>query len=637
MDHGKTTLSDHLLGEGGKLPSRLLGEVRALDELKEEQKRGITIESSIASLDIPINEEHTMHLNLIDTPGHVDFSGKVAEALRLVDGSVVLVDAVEGVMAQTMTVLRQAMAEHIQPVLVINKIDRLIMELELDERGILHRIQEIIAQVTRICKNLAFEGLVYPNYAKGSVLLISALDGWGIGSFMAERTGLTMKDIINAYKSGNESELKTRLPLGKVVSEVIYRCLPSPLDAQIIRFPNLFKDKLAPPELLEAIHQCSRLGPPIAITGKLLKIGKSSGFGSLVRMLSGSLKRGDKLHSSTTDKMVKVTRVVKISGRTVNEVKELSAGDVGAMAFSPPLQAGDLLLPSKYENVMLKNISYVQEPIVAISIEPKNIKDLNRLPDILKQIADATPGLEFEFDTDTGELIAMGVGMLQLEILKIDLEDLGIKVESSPPMVLAFEVPRYKIEIEHPMWEGIFIEAGPSETIGVDSTDIVLYKDKHDNRLLLGKNYTFSSDTLEGMMQTFRNAMRVSPLTREKIRNFTLKLSEGTNSKPVRSYENGIVLTTMAIRESLRQTGAIVHEPYYHVTINVPDEYLGAMIQELQKREATIKDITNIGGISVIKAIIHIKQMTDAADVFRHLTDGNVFWSYDRVEFLPKR
>ncbi len=636
VDHGKTTLSDHLLGMAGQLPKQLLGEVRALDELKEEQKRGITIESSIASLNIGLEGGRQMHLNLIDTPGHVDFSGKVAEALRLVDGSVVLVDAVEGVMAQTMTVLRQAMAEYIQPILVINKVDRLISELELDEQSIQIRLQEIISQIHRICKNLSFPGLVLPNFSAGSVLLISALDGWGIDRYSIERTGITMKDVIKAYIDGKVANLREQLPLGAIISEAIYRCLPDPKSAQKVRFPGLVQEEI-PDDLLAIIHECSVENPVVAMNGKLLKIGRSTGFGSLIRMLSGKIMRGTRLYSTSTNTMVKVTRVVKLDLRKVQEVKELCAGDVGAIVFSPPLAAGDFLVPEKMEGPSLKNISYVQEPIVAISIEPKNIKDLNRLPDILRQIADATPGLEFEFDTDTGELIALGVGMLQLEILRIDLEEMGIKVEASPPMVLVFEIPRYVAHFDHPYWEGIHIDAGPSDQVLVDNLDTVLYTDRNGNKLVLGKNYTFSSDTIEGMIQTFKSSMRVSPRSREKIRNFGLKITEGTHSKAVKTYENGIVLTSSAIREGLAQSGAIVHEPFYHVTINVPDEYLGDMIQELQKRDATIKDIGNVGGISSIKAVVHVKQMSDAADRFRHLTDGNVFWSYDAVEFLPKR
>lgn len=636
VDHGKTTLSDHLLGMAGQLPRQLLGEVRALDELKEEQKRGITIESSIASLNITLQDQTEMHLNLIDTPGHVDFSGKVAEALRLVDGSVVLVDAVEGVMAQTMTVLRQAMAEYIQPILVINKVDRLISELELDEHSIQIRIQEIISQVHRICKNLSFPGLKLPSFTAGSVLLVSALDGWGIDRFSTEATGVTMKDVIVSYREGHEKELRDLLPLGRVVSEAIFRCLPDPRTAQKIRFPDLLQGDI-PDKFVRAIHDCSPDGITLAMNGKLLKIGRSTGFGSLVRMLSGKVSRGDQLFSTNIGEQVKVIRVVKLDLRKTQEVKELHAGDVGALVFSPPLQAGDFLVSEKTEGLSLKNISYVQEPIVSISIEPKNIKDLNRLPDILKELAEATPGLDFEFDNDTGELIALGVGMLQLEILKIDLEDMGIKVETSPPMVLLFEIPRYEAHFDHPYWEGIHIDAGPSDQIEVEPLDAVLYTDRNGNKLILGRNYTFSSDTIEGMVQTFKSSMRISPRTREKIRNFALRLSEGPNSKAVKTYENGMVLTSSAIREGLAHSGAVVHEPFYHVTINVPDDYLGDMIQELQKRDATIKDIGNVGGISSIKAIVHVRQMADASDRFRNITDGNVFWSYDSVEFLPKR
>ncbi len=130
VDHGKTTLSDYLLASGGLLPEYLAGTLRALDNLPEEQRRGITIETSLASYILNFEDKEYL-INVIDTPGHVDFSGKVAESLRLVDGSLIIVDAVEGIMAQTKSVLKQAIAEKIVFVLFINKIDRLIKELEL--------------------------------------------------------------------------------------------------------------------------------------------------------------------------------------------------------------------------------------------------------------------------------------------------------------------------------------------------------------------------------------------------------------------------------------------------------------------------------------------------------------------------
>ncbi len=636
VDHGKTTLSDHLLGKGGELPRQLIGEARALDKLEEEQRRGITIESSLASLNIKIDDETTMHLNLIDTPGHVDFSGKVAEALRLVDGSIVLVDAVEGIMAQTLTVLRQAMAESITPILIINKVDRLITELEYTEQQIQVRIQELIAQVTKICKELAFEGLKLPNFKNGSVLLVSALHGWGISNQALEKERISMKDIIETYKTGKVHELAERLPLGEVVSKAIYHCLPNPKEAQAIKFPRLFVDpSKVPAEVINSIKECDPNGETYAVNGKMLKIGRSSGFGSLVRILSGKMKRGDRLFSVNLGSWVKVTRVVKMTSRKVMDIKELLAGDVGAVVFSPPLHPGDFLTSNEVENIKLRNISYVQEPIVAISIEPQNIRDVNRLPNVLEEIAEATPGLEFEFDSDTGEMIALGVGMLQLDILKVDLDEIGIKVETSSPMVLSFEMPLHEITFELETWEGITIQAGPSDRFQEDPSDMVLYEDKHNNKLLLGRNYTFSADTLEGVRETFHNAMKVSPTSRQRVKNFTMRISEGINSRSVKSFENGVILTSSAIRSALLKTDAKIHEPYYHVSINIPNEYVGPMIQELQRKEANIVDIENYGQNSIIKTIVHIKNMADAADQFRQLTDGNVFWSYDKVEFRP--
>ena len=201
IDHGKTTLSDSLLSEAGLLSPDLAGDARALDYLEEEQKRGITMKSTNISLyyEKSLTENEPFLINLVDTPGHLDFSGKVTRALRLIDGVVVVVDAVEEIIAQSETVIKQALQERVRPVLFINKVDRLIRELKLTDDKIRKKYIRIINNFNKLIERYADDSFkekwkVAP--ADGNVAFGSALHKWGFTSSILEKNTLKFKNKI---------------------------------------------------------------------------------------------------------------------------------------------------------------------------------------------------------------------------------------------------------------------------------------------------------------------------------------------------------------------------------------------------------------------------------------------------------
>ncbi|MCK4436046.1 GTP-binding protein, partial [Candidatus Bathyarchaeota archaeon] len=246
IDHGKTTMTDSLLTEAGLLSPKIAGEARALDYLEEEQKRGITIKT--ANISLLHEEKGTPYLiNLIDTPGHVDFTGKVTRALRAIDGVVVVVDAVEEVMVQTETVTRQALNERAKPVLFINKVDRLIKELRLGPQ----EIQEKLARIIRDFNNLiALYGEQDQKKrwkveaGNGTVAFGSALHRWGFTVDIAKEKDVRFNEIIEAYKNEKVEELAERLPLHKAILTMAVNHLPNPIDAQKYRIPKVWKGDL---------------------------------------------------------------------------------------------------------------------------------------------------------------------------------------------------------------------------------------------------------------------------------------------------------------------------------------------------------------------------------------------------------
>ncbi|MCD6278867.1 MAG: GTP-binding protein, partial [Desulfurococcales archaeon] len=225
VDHGKTTTTDSLLAAAGIISIKVAGEALALDYLDVEQKRGITVKSANISL-YHEYEGKPYVINLIDTPGHVDFSGKVTRSLRVLDGAVVVVDAVEGVMTQTETVLRQALEERVRPLLFINKVDRLIKELKLTPEEIQKRFVEIIRDINTLINEFAepeFREKWRLDPAKGMVIFGSARDKIGISVPMVKKKGIKIMDMINAYAKGREAveELQKLIPLHEALLDAV--------------------------------------------------------------------------------------------------------------------------------------------------------------------------------------------------------------------------------------------------------------------------------------------------------------------------------------------------------------------------------------------------------------------------------
>ncbi|MEM3489633.1 MAG: GTP-binding protein, partial [Nitrososphaerota archaeon] len=243
VDHGKTTTSDSLLAAAGLLSPALAGKALALDYLEEEQQRQMTIKAANVSLYYEMNGTPFI-INLIDTPGHVDFSGRVTRALRAIDGAVVVVDAVEGVMTQTETVVRQALGERVRPVLYINKVDRLIKELRLTPEKIQETLGRIVLEVNRLIDMYAepeYRDKWKLSFQSGTVAMGSAKDRWGFTVPQAQKRGVKFSDVLQAFVNNNIDWLKETMPLHEAILEMVINHHPPPHIAQRYRIPKIWK------------------------------------------------------------------------------------------------------------------------------------------------------------------------------------------------------------------------------------------------------------------------------------------------------------------------------------------------------------------------------------------------------------
>lgn len=309
IDHGKTTMTDSLLAEAGLLSPKIAGEARALDYLEEEQKRGITIKTANISLLHEIEKKPYL-INLIDTPGHVDFTGKVTRALRAIDGVVVVVDAVEEVMVQTETVTRQALAERVRPVLFINKVDRLIRELKLNPDEIQNKLLRIIHEFNNLIELYGEQELkdkwkVDPK--KGNVAFGSALHKWGFTLDIAQSKGIKFSDVAEAYEKERGEELQKAIPLHNAILEMVVKHLPNPVEAQKYRVPKIWKGELES-DVGKAMMNCDDNGPTVMCFTSA-QMDPHAGLIATGRILSGAIKEGDQAFLVGVKKEYRVQQV----------------------------------------------------------------------------------------------------------------------------------------------------------------------------------------------------------------------------------------------------------------------------------------------------------------------------------------
>jgi elongation factor 2 len=440
IDHGKTTMTDSLLAEAGLLSPKIAGEARALDYLEEEQKRGITIKTANISLLHEIGG-HPYVINLVDTPGHVDFTGKVTRALRAIDGAIVVVDAVEEVMVQTETVTRQALEERVKPVLFINKVDRLVRELKLTPSEIQDKVLRIIRDFNSLIEiygESEFRDKWKVDPQKETVAFGSALHRWGFTLKIAQEKGVKFSDIMEAYAKGEHQKLARLIPLHNAILDMVVKNIPDPVEAQRYRLPRIWKGDLNS-EVGQAMLNCDDNGPTVmCIT--MAQIDPHAGLVATGRLFSGTIKQGDQVYLVGVRRDYRVQQVSMYMGAFREVVEKISAGNIAALLGLDLARAGETLVDAAHKDAMVpfERIRYVSEPVITIAVEPKHPKDLPLLMEAMNRLSIEDPNLTATINKETGEYLLSGMGELHLEIAIKFLQDYGGELEiiTSKPIVV---------------------------------------------------------------------------------------------------------------------------------------------------------------------------------------------------------
>ncbi|MEM4646606.1 MAG: GTP-binding protein, partial [Zestosphaera sp.] len=375
VDHGKTTTSDVLLAAAGIISAKVAGEALALDYLDVEQKRGVTVKAANISLYHELGGRGYV-INLIDTPGHVDFSGKVTRSLRVLDGAIVVVDAVEGVMTQTETVLRQSLEERVRPLLFINKIDRLIKELKLSPQEIQKRFIDIIKEVNRLIIENAdpeFRDKWVLDAAKGQVIFGSAKDKIGLTVPHAQKKGTNIMELIKAYEKGREAveEFQKIAPLHETLLESVITHVPNPRTAQKYRIPKIWKGDINT-ELGRAMLEADPNGPLVYMINDM-RLDPHAGFVATGRVMSGTLRAGEEVWLVNSRTPQKILQVSLYMGPFREQVDQVVAGNIGAVLGLERARAGETAVSTAFKDMAapFERLRYVTEPVVTMAIEPK--------------------------------------------------------------------------------------------------------------------------------------------------------------------------------------------------------------------------------------------------------------------------
>ncbi|MEM2902838.1 MAG: elongation factor EF-2, partial [Candidatus Bathyarchaeia archaeon] len=436
-------MSDSLLAAAGLLSPTVAGEARSLDYLEEEQKRGITIKAANISL---LHEKDNVPyvINLIDTPGHVDFSGRVTRSLRAIDGAVVVVDAVEEVMVQTETVTRQSVEERVRPVLYINKVDRLIKELKLTPSQIQEKISRIIRDFNGLIDLYAepeFKEKWKVGFQDNTVALGSAKDRWGFNAKMAQSQGLKFSDVVEAYEKNDLEGFREKAPLHQAILDMVIEAVPPPHIAQKYRIPKIWKGMIDS-EAGEAMINCRDDGPAVMAVTNIV-VDPHAGVVATGRLFSGTLKEGDSVYLINNRTQSRIQQVCIYMGPHREVVGALTAGNIPALLGLSDARAGETLSSVK-DVAPFESIKYVSEPVVTVAVEPKNSMDLPKLVDILRKLSIEDPTLVTTINEETGEYLISGMGTLHLEIATHWIREAGLDIVTSKPIVMYREAVRRK-------------------------------------------------------------------------------------------------------------------------------------------------------------------------------------------------
>jgi elongation factor 2 len=677
IDHGKTTLSDNLIAGAGMMSEELAGKSRVLDFDEQESARGITINAASASMVHGVDGTDYL-INLIDTPGHVDFGGDVTRAMRAVDGCFILACAVEGPMPQTETVVRQALKEKVKPVLFINKVDRLINELKVTPEDMLKRFEETIVKVNKLIRQFAPEEKKKEwqvSVLDGTVAFGSAYHNWGITIPYMKKSGVSMTEIFEYCNNEDQKTLAQKAPVHEVLLDMAVTKLPGPVEAQPYRIPNIWNGDLESP-IGKAMIGCD---PEAELAMMITKIWMDPHAGEVAvgRLYSGSINQGESVFAIGAAKPERVQQVSMMVGGDRIPVPKVVAGNIAAITGIRSAAAGVTLSRDK-DFTPFEAIRHYSDPVVTVAVEPKSMKDLPKFIDALRSLAKSDASLQVMTNQETGEALLAGMGELHLEITVYRLEEeQNIKVKVSPPIVVyresvegnnrgrSFEGKspnrhnRFMIECEPlspevvaALRDGHFgngaVRSGDAKEVGNKFGELGMDKDKMRKIYAISGTNVLVNDTkgIQGLHETreliiesFNEVCKKGPVADEPVMGMMVRLVDAKLHED--AIHRGPAQTIPAVRNAIKgamiRARTVLMEPMQRSHVSVPNDWLGQVTREITNRRGIIEDMPSEGEATTVIGTLPVAETFGFSNDIRAASQGRAVWNSENIgfEILP--
>jgi elongation factor 2 len=671
IHHGKTTLTDNLAAAAGLMAKDLVGDRMLTWVDDQERERLMTIYGATVTMAHDYENQRYL-INLLDTPGHVDFGADVTQAMRAVDGAVVMCCAVEGVMPQTETVLKQALLERVKPILFINKVDRAIRELKLTPEQLQKRLANIVVDVNRFIQRHVepeFKDKWIVKVEDGSVAFGSALKRWAISVPYMQNSGVTFKKIIELCSEGKDDELVNLAPMHKIVLDMIITHLPSPLEAQRYRIDKIWRGDITS-DIGKQLVSCDYNGHLAAVITKVT-YDVHAGMIATARIFSGKLVRGQDVYIVNSGQTIKTQQVTTFIALRRIPVEVALSGNVVGLVGLPEAAVGQTICDPVYPIEEFEAIKHIFEPVVTKSIEPKYPQDLPKLIEILKTLSREDTTLKVKINQETGETLVSGLGELHLDAkVERKIREKGVEIVVSPPIVVYREtifgnspevegkspnkhnkfyisVESISPEIYKAMTEGVIRDGEiKGKSLDLKNKLIELGMSKDDSKKILliqnhcmlldnTKGIQYLNESMEDIKDAFTDVTENGPLSKEPCAALLVRIHDAELHED--AVHRGPAQIIPAIRypiiQGMLKVGVTYLEPRQILRIDTPQDYIGNVTAEINNRRGEILNVEQEEYSAVITAKIPTAELFGFEGALKSATAGKGFQSLMDVTF----